>query len=490
MALAFLCFAACWKGGHLTTSQHLILLTLRMMSLHFNRGGVRDNISSPALSVWLGANYGLALSLTALISTVIGVIGWAQVVRSVAVTPFVSFVFLSGLVTFHYTTLPFRAYNGGEVLLFAAAPWCLYWLRYAVDRRPSVCFAISLLLAALLFIAKLTGLVAFTANVLAIGLLEAMRQRRLTSSLLAMLAASGVGVILFLFFWVARGEVPAGGSELAITWPAIWFPVAGAVFSGVSALDLLASLLQHSSVPILSDVSMTSYVSYVLGPLGLPVIFWVWYRLRDTHYRATAIGLFTIIALYTAAFAAMYIRSANISFEERHFRYPGILFFLLLLIALDQRRTLVAKGLTLIGVGVFAMYGLVSYANGARKLMRGNYYDPLSGTSQLIVSPFVLEHLRSEMRGHNWQSAIAALPVPEAAIGLPRFRIIDTHLDFTPRDSIAGQRWVGRAEKIFVIVQERMVDNGKAEALVKSFVDYDYDKWSKEQIDGMIIYSQ
>ena len=92
------------------------------------------------------------------------------------------------------------------------------------------------------------------------------------------LAASGVGVILFLVFWVARGEVPAGGSELAITWPAIWFPVAGAVFSGVSALDLLASLLQHSSVPILSDVSMTSYVSYVLGPLGLPVIFWVWYR--------------------------------------------------------------------------------------------------------------------------------------------------------------------------------------------------------------------
>lgn len=441
----------------------------------------------PGAFVWLGTDYGIALSLTALISTVIGVIGWAQVARSFAVTPFVSFVFLSGLVTFRYVTLPFQIYNGGEVLLFAAAPWCLYWLRYAVDKPPTACFAISLLSAAILFIAKLTGLIAFAANVLAISLLELMRQRRMTFSMLAMLAASGAGALFFLVFWLAHGEVPAGGSEFAITWPAILFPVAGAAFSGVSALDLLSWLLLHPSAPILSDLAMTSYV---LGPLGLLLQFWVWYRLRDTRYRAMTIGLFAIIALYTAAFAAMYVRRASISFDERHLRYAGILFFLLLLVALDQWRTLVAKGLVLMGVGAFAVYGLTSYAVGARELMRGRYYDPLSGTSQQIVSPVVLEHLRSEMTGHNWQRAIAVLPSLEAAIGLPRFRIIAIHLDFISREMIAGQKWAGRAEKIFVIVQERMVDNGKAEVLLKSFVDYEEGKWSQAQIDGMVVYSQ
>ena len=82
------------------------------------------------------------------------------------------------------------------------------------------------------------------------------------------------------------------------------------------------------------------------------------------------------------------------------------------------------------------------------------------------------------------------IPSPEAAIGLPHFRVIAIHLDFTPRKIIASYKWAGRAEKIFVIVQDRMVGNGKAEALLKSFVDYGFDKWGAVEIDGMIVYEQ
>jgi len=63
-------------------------------------------------------------------------------------------------------------------------------------------------------------------------------------------------------------------------------------------------------------------------------------------------------------------------------------------------------------------------------------------------------------------------------------------LDFTPREIIASYKWAGRAEKIFVVVEDRMVDNGKAEALLKSFVDYGFDKWGAVEIDGMIVYEQ
>lgn len=79
---------------------------------------------------------------------------------------------------------------------------------------------------------------------------------------------------------------------------------------------------------------------------------------------------------------------------------------------------------------------------------------------------------------------------PEAAVGLPHFRVIAIHLDFTPREIIASYKWAGRAEKIFVVVEDRMVDNGKAEALLKSFVDYGFDKWGAVEIDGMIVYEQ
>jgi hypothetical protein len=506
----------------------------------------------PGALIRLGMDYELAVSLTALVSIVIGVIGWAQVARSFAVTPFVTVVFLCGLVAFRYGTFPFQMYQGGEVLLFAAAPWCLYWLRQAIDRRPIACFAISLLCVTLLFIAKLTGLVVFAANVLAISLLELTRQRRVTSSMLALWAASGFGAIFFLVFWHAHGGVPANGTEFAVTLLAIWYPVAAAAFSGVSGVELLDFLYHQRSAPILLELATKAYflapfglilifwISYrlrhtrylvriiglfaivalfaialagmylrrgsisieqhhlrdagiaVVGLFGLLLMVWVWYRLRNTRHRLMAVYLFAIIGFYTAALVAMYVWKAGVSFEERHLRYAGILFFLLFLVALDQWPKLAARSLTLIIFGVFAAYSPTSYAVDAWALMRGGFYDSLSFTVLPMVPPGALEYLRSEMAAYNWQRAIAVIPSPEAAFGLPPpFRIIaPADLNLFPVEKIPGFRWTGRAEKIFVIVQEGMIENGKADALLKCFVNYDQAKWSQVRIGGMIIYSQ
>ena len=54
----------------------------------------------PGGFIWLGTNYGLAVSLTTLIATLIGVFGWIQVARSFAVSSFVLFTFVLGLNTF------------------------------------------------------------------------------------------------------------------------------------------------------------------------------------------------------------------------------------------------------------------------------------------------------------------------------------------------------------------------------------------------------
>ena len=163
----------------------------------------------PGIFIWLGTSYGLALSLTALVATLIGVVGWIQVARSFAMSSFVLFVFVLGLSTFTYVTLPFRMYHGGELLLFAAAPWSLYAMRWAANKPPILCLAISLVSAALLFFAKLTGLVVFATNVIAISLLALVSQRRLNSSIVAMWVAAGIAAVCFTMFWVARGPVPA-----------------------------------------------------------------------------------------------------------------------------------------------------------------------------------------------------------------------------------------------------------------------------------------
>ena len=88
---------------------------------------------APGIFVWLGASYGLALSLTTLLATLIGVLGWIQVARSFAVSSFVLCIFLLGLCTFPYVTQRFLGYWGGELLLFATAPWSLYAMRWSAD---------------------------------------------------------------------------------------------------------------------------------------------------------------------------------------------------------------------------------------------------------------------------------------------------------------------------------------------------------------------
>jgi hypothetical protein len=193
--------------------------------------------------------------------------------------------------------------------------------------------------------------------------------------------------------------------------------------------------------------------------------------------------LLTIILMYSIATSITLYFWGVISFEERHFRYAGILFFLLLLTAVDQWRVPLAKGLVLAVVIVLGLYGLRNYATFAYAQMRAGYYDPMSGISQ-EMSPAILEYMRSEVIRHNFERPIAAVLSPSAALSLPGFRIILIGWDRQP------QKWAGRTEKIFVVLPEEMLSNNEAEAILQSFTDYDFDSWSRMKLGGMIIYTQ
>jgi hypothetical protein len=346
----------------------------------------------------------------------------------------------------------------------------------------------------LLFLAKLSGIIVFAATVAGISVVELWTRRRLSSALLAMWAGGAVAALLFITFWLTQGATPAGAARFVFTGPVIWFPVAAAAFSGFSAFNCLADFYlwvsQHSSAPALSDIAVNGYASYALGPLGLALMTWVWFRLRGTRYRPLAASLLTIIAFYIAAYVVMYARNGTIvSFEERYFYYAGIPFFLLLLIAADQWRNAWARVIPIFAVGLFAIYGVTAYAHEA---MRNRHYDRGSGTAMLVVPPSVLDYLRSEMAAHDWRNAIAVVPQPEAAVGLPGYRILFSWqlLESSPLEDIVRQRWAGRVDKIFLIMNKAMLGDGKAAAVLKTFVDYDVAQWQQVPPDGMVVFSQ
>jgi hypothetical protein len=228
----------------------------------------------------------------------------------------------------------------------------------------------------------------------------------------------------------------------------------------------------------------------LLGPVGLLLMMWAWYRLRHTPYGDMAVLLLLTIVIYaiTVAIMLQYVRGFAISIEDRHFRYAGILFFLLLLTAVDQWPAPLAKSLACGVVIVLGLYGLRNYATFADGQMRAGHYESTTGISQEI-SPAALDYMRSEATKHNFQRPIAVIPAPAAAISLPKFRIIVTGADWE-QQLLASRRWAGRAERIFVALPEEAVLNGEAEAILRSFADYDFNSWTRMKVDGTIIYNQ
>ena len=306
---------------------------------------------------------------------------------------------------------------------------------------------------------------------------------------MAMWVASAIAALCFMMFWVARGPIPAGGSTPSFSWYPIWFSVTAALFSGIYGLGLF---FKHPWMQI--SFQWFQWAIELLALFGLLLMVWVWYRLRYTRYRNMAVQLLIVILMYAITVAAtMYVSKVNtIPFEERYFRYAGILFFLLLLTAIDQWRVRFAKGLACLVFIVLGLYSLRNYATFAYAQMRVGNYDSMTGISQ-DISPVILEYMRSELARHDFQRPIVVIPLLLAGISLPRFRIIRGGLEQTWEHQLPAapkRKWVGRAEKIFIVVPEEMLLNDEAEAIMRSFTDYDFDNWGQTKLGGMIIYIQ
>jgi hypothetical protein len=452
----------------------------------------------PGFFVSMGVKYGLAISLTILLATCAGLAGWARIAAKTGAPPFVEFLFVTALATFQFNTGGGRSggflnYHGGEVLLFAAAPWSLLASLKCMDARPLIAFGVTLSVAALLFFMKLTGLIVFAATVLALSAVDIARRRRVSGSILAMGIAAAVAALLFQILWMSRGSM-AGEAELIgwppnsfacdascgphLPWSRILFPLAAVAVSVLSGLDLVASLTQK---PIRSGLPASHEAIFVpFAALGLLVAGWIWIRLRHTPHRGCAVPFFAIIGIYTALVMAMYLNGADLEFDERHLRYASIILLLLLLLATAAEHSpwRVAASLFVL---FFALHGLASYVAEAYSVYRSNRFDVVSGVTQGI-SPAVLQYLRDEQSDRRFDRPIAVVDHWEAVLALPGYRIIANFHD------MAGSKWSGRASKIYVIAPE--YDLNRVQKVLSAFADYSQVLWKQQHIDGMVIYSQ
>jgi len=439
----------------------------------------------PGMFLTLGLNYGQAIVLTVLLSMWLGLWGWLLVARRAGATLWVQTVFIIALATFRYSTLPFRMYNGGEILIFAAAPWALLAIWSALGRGFWWSFAAAFGSALLLVVAKLSGLIVFAVMVSGLVVVEWWQRRRITAAQLGLAAGSMVAAILFWWGWISRGENPAGEAVPGAIWAAWLFPPAAAAFGGFTLQDFLARFLLHPDLRLLPGRDL-SVLAWVLGPAGLALMYWVWRRLaKDRASLPWARLSAAFVVLQMLALAVLYTKGSSISFEERHLRYAGIVVLLSALMAADLCGTR-GRRIVMVLVGCFSLYGIISFAIGVRQTARSGDFDAVTGIQQSVVGPGVLRYLAAQAGGS--ESPAVFLPSAEAGLALPGWRIDAVQLDFTPLAVIETRKRDGRVPELYVVMQSRMETNGKAELVLRNFRDYRREEWKRTDVEDSVIY--
>jgi hypothetical protein len=441
----------------------------------------------PGIIESLGVRIGIAISLTILLGTLCSLIGWMRVATTIGAPEQVTNQFVLGLATVHFVQAGFRVYHGGEVLLAACAPWALLAVMYALRVRPLLAFGITVLAGGALFFAKLTGVVVLAAVIIGASVVEIASTRRLRPPVMAAWLAAIVLALLLQHYWLARGATPMTAASVGISpcagvvqtarYNPFTFSLAAAAFSGVSGLTVVSSLASRPLPPVLPTSTLTP-----LAILAVCCAVWIWWCLRRSPYRKWMLTFGAVILTYAAILMTLYLRGSEISYEERHLRFAGVLVFLLFLIAAATR-----KGVTRyagpIVAGLFGLYGAASYATGVPRILRERISDPTSGLTVRATSPAALAYIRERERvGGSQERPVAVVPVQVAA-NLRGFRIIPFHV-------VETTRWNGRVQKIYVVPRSDALSSDRANNLLSAFSAYDRRSWQEIRFGTFMVFSQ
>jgi hypothetical protein len=433
----------------------------------------------------LGLKLGTAIVLVVTLAAAVGLVGWYRLYRAWEFPPLSAAIALAIAACARRFALPFGIYDGGEVLLFGAAPWFLLglwrWRDLFLAQAP-------LVLAAFVVVAffKLSAVLLAYASLAALVLpdLWPPRQMRLRRPAMAALIAV-LFAIGFDAAWLSRGWTAAdavGGLQWISVVPRFiegW----GATVTGMASLgDLAARLLMfpgHAIVPSLDRAYL------VLGLLALTIVLWACHRVADSHPPYVRFALL-VAPLYIAALTVVYVRGGSLMMEERFFR-PITLILLIgvvhaVLVSGRPLRLAMAAIATLgMTYGVVSYFVRLDYNRHVPISERGFRHGTLTAAGQAL--------LRRELPGpYGTKDTVVLVPWPEIGLDIKGARVLGINGDSAA--ALRTRTYKGRVKRLYVLVENRYVADGRAALILQSFLDYDRGQWTAVAASDYTLYYQ
>jgi hypothetical protein len=443
----------------------------------------------PGMVETLGISLGLAIIIVVSVFTVLGLLGWFTLYRAFGFSLQTTSVAVAIVACTRFFNLPFTNYTGGEVLLFGVAPW---FVLMAWKQRELRWFAVLPLLAGavVLVFAKLSGIIVSGAVVggAAICGHDAWRRRDTVRKLAVAAVTIGLMGAIFYVSWYTRG-VTAASIPAEIHRDGLLFYVSFCVgslwSSAISLLDLSNYLFLNPGREVLQSGDAIAYAYF---PLALVTYTITWMRLRHAYGEYLRFT-YSISAAILGFLLLMWSTGASINLEERHFRIPSLLLFVGVLQAFTTSRSWLLRTSFVVVAGLACVYGVTSFV--ARTAANSHYPMGDRGFRQINASAEAIAFIRTiDLAGPDARKTLVFLPSPEIALEVRNARSWSNHADFEPLEALKSRVYRGRVDRLYVFVQKRLVSNGKADAILRSFVDYPIDSWTMVPLGDLVCFYQ
>ena len=443
----------------------------------------------PGLVERLGTNLGLAIIAVSAAFSLLGLVGFYSLYRAFGFPLETVAVALLVIACNRFFNLAFTIYNGGEVLLFGVTPW---FVLLAWRLRNFRWMAVPTLVAgiAVLVFMKLSGII-FGAAVVGAAAVCGDRAWARPDTLRKILMAGIVVVlagIIFYFAWFTRGVTAANIIAPSLHPDGLIFYVALAVGStwsaSLSLLDLASWLLMHPSRPLVESVAAPVYLFL---PLAVVTFAMTWRRIADAYGEYLRFAL--LIAAAVAGFLVlMWMSGRTVGLEERHFRGPSLILFVGVAHAFIGSRSRLLQATFAAVAGLACLYGVASFA---QRLQANTHYAMGERGVRQMVPPEVVAFVRTIDRpGPDADKTLIFMPSPEVALEVRHARFWSNHADFQPIEELRREVWRGRVDRLYVIMQRKLVGEGKADAILRSFVDYPRDGWKEVPLGDFVCFYQ
>lgn len=433
----------------------------------------------------LGLSLGRAIPVGCLVAALVGMAGYWRLFLGFGFSRALSAWSILAIETNWTSVRPYGDYVGGEVALLAALPWLILGMRAAMRHPMGSWIAVPFLywlgtMAKLAFAPVGAGIIA------GLRLPEIWSRRRrpaaLASELLRCAAWLALGHLLLWSTFLRHGPNPstsAGRGIHPVWWDAALQLAGLPVSSAFSWGNMVDRLFLYPGAPRVASAINLWPVHAAIAIAGIALVIALLRRefSERPDYACLIAG---VLAAMEAFYALSVALNLDTDLNDRMFKplglllVPGIIAWIV-----GRRRAWTARWAAAAGAASL-LYGVASPLN---RLHTIALLDNVGrqGITQHVISRPALDYLHA-LDERAPPGSVAYLPSPEIALDVRRLRAIATHAVQKDASLLARVRYQGRAPELIVLVDQKMIDQGRAQAVLDSFVAYDPRGWHAKVI--------